>query len=60
MKEKGFTKLEKQVLWEMAEKCAGVPPGEKIGRWTHENRVAIVYWVLCTLIRLNKIKKSNK
>lgn len=44
-----FTKIEKQVIREMAEKCAGVPPGGKIGRWTHEDRVAVVYSVLCHL-----------
>jgi len=41
---------------EIAERCAGVKPGEKKGRWTHEGRVAIVYAVLCKLaiLSLNK------
>lgn len=52
-----FTPEEKKVLWELAHKCAGVPPGGKQGRWTHEDRAAIVYAVMCALIRINK-KKS--
>lgn len=54
-----MTELEKDVLRELAEKCAGVAPGEKVGRWTHEDRVAVVYSVLCALCRLNK-PKPNK
>ena len=52
-----FTKEEQEVLHQLAEKCAGVAPGEKRGRWTHEDRVAICYAVLCSLVRINK--KNN-
>lgn len=43
---------------ELAEKCAGVPKGGKIGRWTHEQRVMVVYSVLCSLFRLAERKKK--
>jgi len=46
---KNFSEIEKKVMRDMAEKCAGVEPGQKRGRWTHEDRVAIVYSVLCSL-----------
>jgi hypothetical protein len=52
-----ITKKKNKILWEIAERCAGVAPGEKIGRWTHNDRVVICYAVLCSLIRLNKQKK---
>ena len=55
-----FTKLEKKILWDLAEKYAGVAPGQKQGRWTHEDRVAICYAVMCKLIRLNENKKHVK
>jgi len=55
-----MTKAEERVLWEIAEKCAGVAPGEKRGRWTHEDRVVVIYSVLCSLIRLNNKKETNK
>jgi hypothetical protein len=60
MKGDGLTKVKKQVLREMAEKCAGVAPGEKSGRWTHKGRVAVVYAVLCALTRLGKRQKVKK
>jgi len=57
-----MTKTEKQVIREMAERCAGVAPGERNGRWTHEDRVAIIYSVVCSIINLNNKKnvESNK
>lgn len=48
-----FTKEEKKIIWEMAERCAGVAKGQKRGRWTHEDRVLIVYSVLCHLFSQN-------
>ena len=54
-----MTKKEDQALRDLAEKCAGIAPGEKTGRWTHEDRVAICYWVCKTLIKLNEIKRKN-
>jgi hypothetical protein len=60
MSKNDFSKAEKQVIMEMAERCAGVAPGEKYGRWTHEDRVMLVYSVLCSLYRLNKRRKLNK
>lgn len=54
-----LSKKETKLLRELAEKCAGVAPGEKNGRWTHEDRVAIVYSVLCSLLRLNKKKRKK-
>lgn len=52
-----LTKDEKAVIRELAEKCAGVPIGQKLGRWTHEERVAVVYSVMCSLFRISKSKK---
>lgn len=34
-----------------AKKIAGVAPGQKSGRWTHEDRAAVVYSVLCSLYK---------
>ena len=45
-------------LLELAEKAVFIQEGEKIGKWTRENRVALVYSVLCSLIRLNKRKNK--
>lgn len=36
----------------IAEQIVTIPPGEKVGRWTREDRVAVVYSVLCSLARL--------
>ena len=55
-----LTKEEKIVIREMAERCAGVSPGGKGGRWTHEGRVVVVYSVLCSLYRLSRRKKIKK
>jgi len=52
-----LTKTEKKALWDIAEKCAGVPKGQKVGRWTHDDRVIICYSVLYKLILLNSKKE---
>jgi hypothetical protein len=54
-----FTKRERDLMWALAEKCAGVSPGEKIGRWTHEDRVAICYAVIYKLISINKKERKK-
>jgi hypothetical protein len=36
----------------MAENAVSIKPGEKVGRWTRDDRVAVVYSVLCSLARL--------
>lgn len=48
-----ITKKEKQVLMEMAERCAGVSKGEK-------GRVVVVYSVLCSLYNLSKKHAAQK
>jgi len=48
---KDLTPDEKVVLHRMAEKAVTIPEGGKSGRWTREDRVALVYSVLCSLIR---------
>ena len=52
-----FTKEEREVLKEMAEQVVKIPPGEKVGKWDRESRVALVYAVLCGLFRANKEKQ---
>jgi hypothetical protein len=54
-----LTKKEEKEIWKMAERCAGVPKGQKWGRWTHEDRAVIVYAVICSLMRLNKNGNKN-
>ncbi len=54
--QKKIKTLEQQVLWDMAERCAGVAKGEKMGRWTHEDRVLVVYSLLCSLLRISAKK----
>jgi hypothetical protein len=52
MAEKDLTPEEwREGLRIMAEKAVTIPKGEKIGRWDREQRVAIVYSVLCSLAR---------
>ena len=55
-----ITKEEKAVLLEMAERCAGVSKGGKVGRWSHEDRVAVVYSVLCSMYNLSKKDEKQK
>lgn len=52
-----LTKAEKAVLMELAEKCAARPGPEN--RYTHEDRIMIVYSVLCGMYRINKRKKHD-
>lgn len=51
-----FTDDEKKAIREMAERAVKIPAGSKHGRWSREERVALVYAVLCSLFR----KGSNK
>lgn len=55
-----LTRDEEDVLHAMAEKIVFIPKGEKRGRWTREDRVALVYSVLCSLSRLGKKKNESK
>lgn len=52
-----FTEEEREVIRDLAEKVVKIPPGEKIGKWDRESRVALVYAVLCGLFRANKEKQ---
>jgi hypothetical protein len=49
-----MTKEQKKYLRELAHEIAGVRPGQKIGRWTHEEREALCYAVLFKLYNLSK------
>lgn len=51
---------EAAVLHEMAEKAVSIPEGGKVGRWTREDRVTLVYSVLCSLYRINIAKAQGK
>lgn len=44
-------------LWLMAEQICFIPPGEKSGRWTREDRVMLIYSALCAL---NKIPLAER
>lgn len=46
-----------EYLHELAEKAVSIPKGEKVGRWTREDRVAVVYSALCSIYRTNKAKQ---
>jgi hypothetical protein len=54
-----LTKREKQAIKVMAENAVSIKEGEKVGRWTREDRVAVVYSVLCSLFRMSKQKKKQ-
>lgn len=47
-----LTEEEKEFLHILAVKVAGVAPGQKNGRWTHEDRVAVVESVLRSLVTM--------
>lgn len=52
--------MEKDVtdyLWLMAESACTIPPGEKVGRWTRDDRVHLIFTVLCSLARMPR--KTN-
>lgn len=49
------TPEEAAVLREMAERCAGDPPTGS--RWTREERVAVVFSVLCSMWRSSDKKR---
>lgn len=57
---KDLTKIEKEVLMEMAEKAVTIPVGGKVGRWTREDRIAVVYSALCSMIRLKKHESRKR
>jgi hypothetical protein len=50
----------KEVLMDMANKAVTIPEGEKIGRWTRTDRVAVVYSALCSLLRISMQKELSK
>lgn len=54
---KKLSKAEKTVLMNLAESAVSIPPGEKVGRWTREDRIMVVYSALCAIYRINKNKK---
>ena len=54
MSDAKLSKEEKEAVMAMAKKSVGVVPGEKIGRWNYEDRLALVYWVIATLFSQNK------
>ena len=54
MKYKQLTKSEEAICREAAEKAVKIPVGGRLGRWTREDRVALVYSVLCSLCRMKK------
>ena len=49
-----LTKKEKMVLLDLAESVVSIPEGARVGRWTREDRVAVVFSVLCSLVRNKK------
>ena len=53
----GLTKKEEKTVMEMAKRVAGVSEGGQVGRWTRDDRVMLVYSVLCSLYRLSRKKK---
>jgi hypothetical protein len=55
-----LSKQEKQVLWEMAERAVTIPPGEKQGRWSREERVVLVYSALCSMVRISERNNNAK
>jgi len=55
-----FTKQEKEVMWQMAERAVTIPKGGKVGRWTREERVALVYSVIYSIIQCNEKNKRSK
>jgi len=55
-----LSKQEKQVLWEMAERAVSIKEGGKVGRWTREDRVALVYSVIYSIIQNKERNKRAK
>lgn len=55
-----LTKEEKDLLHALAEKAVYIQKGDKLGRWTREDRVAVVFSVLCSLVRLNLKNEKRK
>ena len=53
-----LTRKEKLAALSLAKKAVSIPEGEKVGKWTRETRVALVYSVICTLVRIAKNKKK--
>lgn len=55
---KDLTETEKNLARELAERSVSIPKGGRVGRWTREDRVSLVYSVICSLVRLGKNKKK--
>lgn len=50
--ESELTDEEKTLLYLWAEEIVTIPEGGKVGKWTRESRVMLVYSVLCSLCRI--------
>lgn len=54
----GLPKDISDYLWLSAESVVHIPMGSKEGRWTREDRVALVFSVFCSIVRNNNKKKT--
>lgn len=56
---KGLEDWESKTLHDMAEHAVTIPEGEKVGRWTRDMRVAVVYSILVSIYKINKKKDEG-
>ena len=54
----GLPKDVSDYLWLMAESVVTIPVGGKVGRWTREDRVILVWSALCSIARNERNKKK--
>lgn len=52
-----YNKIVCDILHQKAEKVVSIKEGEQVGRWTREDRVALVYSAMCAIVR-SKIKNE--
>lgn len=55
-----LTDEEKKSLYLWAEDIVTIPEGGRVGKWTREERVMLVYSVLCSLFRIKKQEEQER
>lgn len=54
-----LTDEEKEAIYALAERVVTIPEGGRVGKWTREERVMLVYSVLCGLFRIKKREEAQ-
>ncbi len=53
----GLDKDVSDYLWLMAECAVTIPVGGKVGRWTRDDRVVVVWSAICSMCKLSTARR---